>query len=282
MSGGEVGGRLDPGVGEHRDDRRVDDVAQARVAEEVDLLGQPVGVHDDDRADHDHRQLQAEVGERYEGEAALAAAAGDVEDVEDAGADDHHRGDHEFGAAVVEARPDRHQVVRHADRRQGDHDQVVEQDRPAGDEGDQLVEGVAGEGGGAAALAEHRAALDVGERRQPEEEPGDEEDQRGEPEAFLRHHPEGEVDREADRRVGGGEEPGHAQAAAQFALAGGVGGLHRSCLLAIQKRPTPTATKRMPIRKPIDAGPPPLTRVTTRSSTPITTKASEKPLIAPW
>ena len=72
---GEVGGRLDPGVGEHRDDRRVDDVLEVRVAEEVDLFGQPVGVHHDDHADGDHHQLQRQVGEREEGERALFARA---------------------------------------------------------------------------------------------------------------------------------------------------------------------------------------------------------------
>jgi hypothetical protein len=44
----------------------------------------------------------------------------------------------------------------------------------------------------------------------------------------------------------------------------------------------PTAVKRIPIRKPIEAGPPPLARVTTSSSRPIATKAAEKPRIAPW
>ena len=120
--------------------------------------------------------------------------------------------------ADLPARPgevarDRLQVVRHRDRRQGDHDQVVDQDRPAGDEGDQLVEGVAGEGRGAAALAEHRPALDVGERGQAEEQAGGEEDQRRQPEAAVGDDAEREVDREADRRVGGGEQRRDAEAA---------------------------------------------------------------------
>ena len=68
----EVGGGLDPGVGEHRDDRRVDDVAEARVGEEVELVGEAVGVHDDEDADDDHRQLQAEVGEGEQGRASAA------------------------------------------------------------------------------------------------------------------------------------------------------------------------------------------------------------------
>ena len=45
---------------------------------------------------------------------------------------------------------------------------------------------------GAAALAEHRPALDVGHRREHEDEPGDEEDQRRQPEAVVGDHPERE------------------------------------------------------------------------------------------
>ena len=74
-----------------------------------------------------------------------------------------------LGPALGEALPDRLHVVRHRDRRQGDHDHVVDQDRPAGDEADQLVEGVARHRRRAAALAEHRPALDVGQRRQHEQ-----------------------------------------------------------------------------------------------------------------
>ena len=64
---------------------------EARVGEEVELFGEAVGVHDDEHADDDHRQLQGEVGEGEDGERPLAAAAGDVEDVEHAGGDDHRR-----------------------------------------------------------------------------------------------------------------------------------------------------------------------------------------------
>ena len=79
---GEVGGRLDPGVGEHRDHRGVDDVAEARAGEEVELVGEPVGVEDGEHADDDHRELQGDVGEGEDGQRPLAAAAGDVEGVE--------------------------------------------------------------------------------------------------------------------------------------------------------------------------------------------------------
>ena len=127
-------------------------------------------------------------------------------------------GDADLPARLGEVAGDRLQVVRHRDRRQGGHDQVVDQDRPAGDEGDQLVEGVAGEARGAAALAEHRPALDVAERGQDEEQAGGEEDQRRQAEAAVGDDAEREVDREADRRVDGDEQPGDAEPALQQRL----------------------------------------------------------------
>ena len=54
-----------------------------------------------------------------------------------------------------------------------DQDQVVEQDRPAGDEAPQLVERVAREHRRAAALLVQRGALDVGHRGQDEEHAAD-------------------------------------------------------------------------------------------------------------
>ena len=73
----------------------------------------------------------------------MAAAAADVEDVENAYGDDHRGADSDLPTRLVEAAVERLQVMRNRERRQGEDDQVVDQDRPAGDEGDQLVEGVA-------------------------------------------------------------------------------------------------------------------------------------------
>src|ERR1700721_1487742 len=62
----------------------------------------------------------------------------------------------------------------------GDQDHVVEQHRRGGDEADELVEGVAREDGRARALGVHLRPLEVGHRRQGEEEPGDQVDARRE------------------------------------------------------------------------------------------------------
>ena len=167
-------------------------------------------MEDREHADDDHRQLQGDVSEGEDRQRPLAAAAGDVEHVEHAGGDDHGAGDADLPTRLGEVVRDRLQVVRDRDCRQGGDDQVVDQDRPAGDEGDQLVEGVAGEARGAAAFAQHRAALDVAERGDDEEQPSGEEDQRRQAEAVVGNDAEREVDRKADRRVDGDEEPRHA------------------------------------------------------------------------
>ena len=296
--GGEVGGGLDPGVGEHRDHRGVDDVAETGIGEEVELGGEAVGLHDDQAADDDHRQLQAEVGEGEQGQRALPLAPGDVEDVEHADGGDHRRGDPDLPAGSGEVAADRLQVVRDRERRESDDDQVVDQDRPAGDEGDQLVEGVAGEGRGATPLAEHRPALDVGQRRQPEEEPGGEEDQRRQTEALVGDDAECEVDRESNRRVGRREQPRDAEAALEDRLGAGrllpfsrplqrlacsASRLPRSFLHPRAEPEAADADREEgdPIRNPSEAGPPPLARVTTRTTSPIATKATEKARTAP-
>ena len=218
--GGQVGGRLDPGERERGHRQRLHEVPGGRRREQVDVRGQQIGVHGDDRPDRDHGELQGDVGERQDDQRALADVAGEAGDV-DAGRERDHRGrDRDLRPAVREAAPDRAQVVGHRDRRQGDDDDVVDQDRPAGDEADQLVERVARERRRAAALEEHRAALDVAERGEHEQEPRGQEDQRRQPEAAVGDDADREVEREADRRVGDREQPRNAEdAPRQRALA---------------------------------------------------------------
>src|SRR6478609_2644457 len=169
----------------------------------------------------------------------------------------------------------------HRNRRQGGDDQVVDQDRPAGDEGDQLVECVAGKARGAAPLTQHRPALDVAERGDDEEEAGGEEDQRRQAETTIGDDTEREVDREADRRVDGNEEPWHARGTLKQRLQPWFRVLLSLLGLAhvrdaIQSRPTPTARNAIPSSTPIESGPPPAAMVLTRSARPSRTKTSEK------
>ena len=188
--------------------------------EQVHVRGQEIGVKDDDRPDRDHGQLEDDVGQRQHDQRALADLPGEAGDV-DARREHDHRGRHgDLRPPVREAVPDRAQVVRHRDRRQRDDDDVVDQDRPAGDEADQLVERVARERRRSAPLEEHRAALEVAERGEHEQQARGQEDQRRQPEPALGDHADREVEREADRRVGDGEQPRHAEdAPRQRALA---------------------------------------------------------------
>ena len=138
--GGEVACRLDSRIGDRRNDQRIDDVLDARRAEQVELVGEKLRVEDDDQAHDDHQELQAELREREQDQPRLPGAPGHPDDVERGREADHGGRDANLHAALGELTGDRRQVVRERDRRGGDHDQVVDQDRPAGDEADQLVE----------------------------------------------------------------------------------------------------------------------------------------------
>ena len=226
--GREVAGCLDPRVGDRRDHQRVDEVLDGRRAEEVQLVGQPVGVEHHDQPHDDHQQLQTQLRESQHDQPPLAVSAGHVRDVEDRGQRDHQRRDRQLHIAPAERPGDRRQVVRDRDRRRCDHDQVVDQDRPARDEADQLVERVAGEGRRAAPLPEHRAPLDVGERGEREHQPGQQEDHRRQAQPAVGHHADREVDREPHRGGGRGIEEGHTEPALH----------HRSALLIPASRGT--------------------------------------------
>ena len=116
---------------------------------------------------------------------------------------------------VAQRRPEDLQVLRRGVGADGDQDDVVEQDRPAGDERDELVEGVAGEHGGAAGLLVQGGALDVGHRGQPEHHRGDQEHERGEPERVVDDDPEREEHGARQRGVDDPEQDRGADRAAR-------------------------------------------------------------------
>ena len=100
------------------------------------------------------------------------------------------------------------EVVRQEERRERGDDQVVEEERPAGDEAGQVVERAAHEGRGAAGLPQLGRPLGVRERDDEEEHAGEEEDERRQAERVRRDDPEREVDRARDLAVGDREEIG--------------------------------------------------------------------------
>src|SRR2546430_15071243 len=73
-------------------------------------------------------------------------------------------------------------VVRHEQRRERDHDQVVEEERPARDEADQVVVGDANERRGATGLPDRSGPFRIRQRDDQEERADDEQDERREPE----------------------------------------------------------------------------------------------------
>jgi hypothetical protein len=105
--------------------------------------------------------------------------------------------------------------MRDRDRGERDHDHIVDDDRPAGDEADQLVaERGPCEGRRPSAFGEHRLALHVGQRVEEEDDPNAEEDQGREAKTEVGHQTKREEEREADRRVRDGEKQRHSEIAA--------------------------------------------------------------------
>ena len=105
----------------------------------------------------------------------------------------------------------RAEVVRQEERRERDHDQVVEEERPAGQEAGEVVEGATDEGGGAAGLRDRGRALGVRERDDQEERADDREHLGRQAERVQGDDPEREVDRGGDLAVGDREERGRVE-----------------------------------------------------------------------
>ena len=92
--------------------------------------------------------------------------------------------------------------MRHEQRRERDHDQVVEEDRPAGQEPELVVERAADEGRGAAGLGERGGALRIGERDEHEQRADREQHPRRQAERVQRDDAEREEERRGDLAVG--------------------------------------------------------------------------------
>ena len=120
---------------------------------------------------------------------------------------------------VAERLPEDGQVVRDEEGRDRRGDDVGEHLRPAGEEGGELVERVAGEARGAAGLGVEDGRLDVGGGGEGEDHPGDHEGHRRQPERVERDQAERVVDRRADVPVGGREQRARAVDASQRRLA---------------------------------------------------------------
>ena len=225
---GHVRDRLDPGVGDHADRDREEEVLPRRRDAEVDVVDQRLGREDEHEADDHQQQLREEVDHgQQDVDAGRLLDADDVDQAED---DDDADAEEDVGRAVAQRVDADHaaEVVRHEERRDGDRDRVVEHLRPGREEGRELVEGAAGERRRAARLGVHRGGLGVGGRRQIEDEAGDDEDDRRQAERERRDEAERVVDRRAHVPVGGREEgvdPQHPLEAVQAAFGHAVAGV---------------------------------------------------------
>ena len=215
---GHVGDRLDPGVGDHPDRDPEREVAPGRGDAEVDVVDQDLRAEDQDQADPDQHDLGGEVGDgedQVQFRRLLGAA-----DVDQGEGDDQRRAADDVAGAAAQPGPEDGQVVGHEEGRDRDRDRVVEHLPPGGDEADQLVEGVAGEAGGAAGLRVHHRRLGVGGGGGGEDQAGDDEGDRGQAEGEGGGDAERVVDRGADVAVGGGEQRADAVDAAQRFVSG--------------------------------------------------------------
>jgi len=208
----QPGRRLEAGERDRRDRQREHEVRPLRRAAQVNRVEQRVRVEEQHQPEHDDQQLQREVADDERGHSprALPAEAADVAEHDER---DEHERQRERLAAMPEGAPEHARIVGRRVARDGDQDDVVEQDRPACDEADQLVERVAREHRRAAALRVHRRALGVRHRRQGEQHRADEEDDRRQTERVAGDDAEREVDRSRDRRVDDREQRRRADAA---------------------------------------------------------------------
>ncbi len=222
---GHVRDRLDPGVGDHPDRDRDQEVVPGRGNAERHVVDQRLGREHQDRADQHEQHLGHEVrdGERDVEPGGLL----DPDDVDHAQHGDHADAEDDVAGRAAQVVPEEPaDVVRHEERRDGDRDRVVEHLAPGGEERPELVEGVPRERGGAAGLGVHGGGLGVGRGRQVEDHAGDQEDHRRQAEGEGRDQAERVVDRRADVAVGRREQrvdPQHALEALEAAFGHGAG-----------------------------------------------------------
>ena len=209
----EVGNRLEPRVREHRERQREREVRPAGLGADRHPFRQRVGREQEREPEHDDEDLGHEV-EHGDGNPDQVQP-GAPEEADERDARDHEHADDDVPRAVVERvdleRPA--EVVRQEERRERDHDHVVEEQHPAGAEAGKVVERLPHEGRRAARLRDRRRPLRIRERDEEEQEPGDQQHFRRQPERVAGDDPEREVDRRRDLAVRDGEEHRRAERA---------------------------------------------------------------------
>ena len=203
---GEVRHRLEPRVGEHRQRQGEGDLVPGRLGADRDSARERVPREEQREAERHEAELRDEVEHGDDDPVAVEGRATEQADHSDA--DDHaDRDDQVPGVPAEGGHLERgREVMRQKERRERDHDQVVEEERPAGEEAGEVVERPANEGRGAARLRDRRGALCVRERNDQEEGAHEREHLGGEPQRVQGDDPEGDVDRGGDLAVRDREE----------------------------------------------------------------------------
>jgi hypothetical protein len=138
---GHVRDGLDPGVREHRERQREDQVRVARRRAQMNLVDEQGRVQHKHDADTDDQDLRGEV-EQGEDEIEVGRLA-DPPDVQPREQRDHDQTADHVAGWVRQRGPERAQVVRDEKGRDRDREDVVQAQRPAGEERHELVERVA-------------------------------------------------------------------------------------------------------------------------------------------
>jgi hypothetical protein len=159
------------------------------------------------RREHEHeaeqnqQELSGEVRDREED--VDVGRLLDPDDVQEHEQADHHDPEDDVPGVLPQRGPEDREVVRDEERGDSDRRDVVEHLRPGRLERHELVEGVAGKARRAAGLRVVNRPLGVRRRRAGEDQPGDDEDDRGQAKRVDGDDAEGVVDRRADVAVGG-------------------------------------------------------------------------------
>ncbi len=205
-------GGLEARERDHRHGQREDQTRPGRRGAELDRVEQRVRVEEQRQPEHDDERLQRRSPTSSMPTRRMRRAA-EAADVAEHDQRDERQRQAQRLAAIAERAPEDLQVLRRRVGRDGDQDHVVEQDRPAGDEADELVEGVAREHRRAAAILVQRGALDVGHGGHRVEQRRDQEHQRRQPQRVAGDHAQREVDRARQRGVDDREQDRRADAA---------------------------------------------------------------------
>jgi hypothetical protein len=178
------------------------DLVPRRLRPEREAAPECARREEEGEAEDHEQQLRDEVDERHDESERVQLRLAQQPDQPDRS--DHDAADDHVSRMLGDrVHPDREpEGVREEERRERDHDQVVEEERPAGDESREVVEGDPHERRGASGLADRRRPFCVRQCHDEEKQARDGENRGRQPERVQRDDPEREIERRRDLAVG--------------------------------------------------------------------------------